>query len=135
MKRAVLYARVSTKRQATEGFSLDQQIERLREHAAEHGYEVFGEYLDPGHSGAKLERPGMDLVRDRVQSGGIDLVLAQDRDRFARMPELVYLLKYEFAKHGCKLRALNASPAGTARPRRPTTGAGNPDSAPRRRGG
>jgi len=107
MKRAVLYARVSTKRQATEGFSLDQQIERLREHAAEHGYEVVGEYLDPGHSGAKLERPGMDLVRDRVQSGGIDLVLAQDRDRFARMPELVYLLKYEFAKHGCKLRALN----------------------------
>ena len=35
------------------------------------------------------------------------MVLAQDRDRFAREPAYHYLLKREFEEHGCKLRALN----------------------------
>jgi site-specific DNA recombinase len=63
-KRAVLYARVSTEEQARSGYSLAQQIEALREHAAREGYEIFEEVLDPGESGASLERPGMDRVRD-----------------------------------------------------------------------
>jgi site-specific DNA recombinase len=35
------------------------------------------------------------------------VVLAQDRDRLAREPAYLYLLREEFADHGCKLRALN----------------------------
>ena len=79
-KRVILYARVSTKRQAREGFSLEQQLERLREYAAEQGYEVLEECRDPGYSGSSLERPGMNRMRERVASGGVDIVLAQDRD-------------------------------------------------------
>jgi DNA invertase Pin-like site-specific DNA recombinase len=40
-KSAILYARVSTQEQATTGYSLRQQIERLREYAASEGYEVI----------------------------------------------------------------------------------------------
>jgi len=68
-KRAILYARVSTDEQARSGYSLAQQIEALREHAICEGYEVFEEVQDPGQSGASLERPGMDRVRDLVAAG------------------------------------------------------------------
>jgi len=108
-RRAILYARVSTdEEQARTGYSLAQQIEALREYAAREGYEILEEVEDPGQSGASLERPGMDHVRDLVQGGGVSVVLAQDRDRFAREPAYLYLLGEEFAEHGCKLKALNA---------------------------
>ena len=106
-KKAILYARVSTDEQARSGYSLAQQIEALREYAAREGYEVLEEVADPGQSGASLERPGMDRVRDLVATGGVFLVLAQDRDRFAREPAYHYLLRREFEEHGAKIRALN----------------------------
>src|SRR5687767_6650870 len=106
-KRAILYARVSTDEQARSGYSLAQQLEALRQYAAREVYEVLKEVSDPGQSGASLERPGMDRVRDLVAAGGVSVVLAQDRDRFAREPAYHYLLKREFAEHGTKIRALN----------------------------
>src|SRR5919202_6326896 len=106
-KRVVLYARVSTDEQAKSGYSLAQQLEALREHAAREGYEVLEEVTDPGQSGASLERPVMDRVRDLVAAGEACVVLAQDRDRFAREPAYHYLLRKEFEEHGATLRALN----------------------------
>jgi len=106
-KRAILYARVSTQEQATKGYSLAQQLEAIREYAAREGYKVLEEVTDPGQSGASLERPGMDKVRDLVTAGDVSVVLAQDRDRFAREPAYHYLLRKEFEEHGTKICALN----------------------------
>ena len=106
-KKAILYARVSTDEQARTGYSLAQQLEALRGYATREGYEVLEEVMDPGQSGASLERPGMDRVRDLVDAGGVSVVLAQDRDRFAREPAYHYFLKREFEEHSCTLRALN----------------------------
>ena len=105
--RAVLYARVSTEEQARSGYSLAQQIEALRAYAEHEGYEILEEIVDPGQSGACLARPGMDRVRDLVAEGGVSVVLAQERDRIAREPAYHYLLKQEFAKRGCRIRAMN----------------------------
>src|SRR3712207_6566846 len=101
-KRAVLYARVSTDEQARSGYSLAQQIEALRDYASREGYEVLHEVQDAGQSGASLERPGMDRVRDLVAAGGVSVVLAQDRDRFAREPAYHYLLRREFEEQDRK---------------------------------
>jgi site-specific DNA recombinase len=49
----------------------------------------------------------MDRVRDLVAAGGVDAVLAQDRDRIAREPAYIHLLREEFAEHRTKLKALN----------------------------
>ncbi len=106
-KKAVLYACVSTDEQARSGYSLRQQVERLRDHAASEGYEVLEEVLDPGQSGASLQRPGLDHVRDLVAGGGVSVVFAQNRDRFAREPAHLYLLKQEFGEHETSIRALN----------------------------
>jgi site-specific DNA recombinase len=106
-KQAVLYARVSTDEQARSGYSLAQQMETLREYVAREGYEVLEEVKDSGQSGASLQRPGMDRVRDLVAAGGVSVVLAQDRDRFAREPAYHYLLRKEFEEHGTRIRSLN----------------------------
>src|SRR5215203_2386787 len=106
-KRAILYARVSTDEQARSGYSLSQQLEALRKYAAREGYEILEEITDPGRTGATLDRPGLDRMRNLVAAGGVSVVLAQDRDRFAREPAHGWILREELAKHGCKLRALN----------------------------
>jgi site-specific DNA recombinase len=106
-KRAILYARVSTDEQARSGYSLAQQLEALRDYAVHEGYKVLEEVSDPGQSEASLERPGMDRVRDLVAAGDVSVVLAQDRDRFAREPAYHYLLRREFEEYGTKIRALN----------------------------
>ena len=105
--RAVLYARVSSKDQAEEGYSLQDQLRTLRGWAESNGYEVVEEVTDPGYSGASLERPGLGRVRDLVAAGGVDLVLAQDRDRIARDPIITGWLQIQFEQHGTRLRALN----------------------------
>jgi site-specific DNA recombinase len=46
-------------------------------------------------------------MRDRVAAGGVSVVVAQDRDRFAREPAHGWILREELGKHGCTLRALN----------------------------
>ena len=113
---AVLYARVSTEEQARSGYSLAQQIEMLRAYALGAGLRVVEEVVDAGESGATLLRPGLDRVRDLVRSGGVSLVLAQDRDRLSREPAHLYLLRHELEAQGCALRALNdredSSPEG-----------------------
>src|ERR687885_2878072 len=114
-KRAILYARVSTDEQVRSGYSLAQQIEALSAYAAREGYEVLEEVRDAGQSGASLERPGMDRVRDLVAGGGVSVVLAQDRDRFAREPAYHYLLRKEVEGDGGEKRALNDR--GTTRQR------------------
>ena len=107
LKQAILYARVSTDEQARSGYSLAEQLEALRDYSARERYEVLEEVSDLGQSGASLERPGMDRVRDLVAAGGVSVVLAQDRDRFAHEPAYHYLLKREFEEYGTKLKALN----------------------------
>jgi site-specific DNA recombinase len=60
MKAAVLYARVSTARQAQEGVSQDVQVARARAWCQSMGYQIAGEYQDNGISGKRADnRPGL----------------------------------------------------------------------------
>lgn len=68
---------MNTKEQAYSGYSLRQQLERLKRWCEAEGYEVLEEVTDPGQSG-RLEHPGLDRVRDLVAAGGVTVVLAQD---------------------------------------------------------
>ncbi|MDP8938736.1 MAG: recombinase family protein [Actinomycetota bacterium] len=108
-KTAILYARVSSDDQVR-GYSLNQQMEALRAYCGREGYEVLGEERDEGWSGAYLERPGLDRVRDLVEEhapGGVALVLAQDADRITRDPGHRAFLDDEFERLGTRLVALD----------------------------
>jgi site-specific DNA recombinase len=106
-KRAILYARVSGEEQAKKGYSLADQLDALRDWCSENDYEVLDEIQDRGFSGAYLERPGLDRIREMVAGGGVDAVVVLFRDRIARS---VYaqLLSEEFRDHGARLVALNS---------------------------
>ena len=104
--KAALYCRVSTEEQRKSGYSLRQQLETLRRYCEAHDLEVVGEFEDRA-SGASLDRLGLDALRDAVSAGGVDVVLAQDRDRFSREPAHHYVLGEEFLQHGTSLKALN----------------------------
>src|SRR5215204_7534017 len=105
-KQAITYARVSSDDQVR-GYSLDQQIGALREWATQEGYEVLEEIRDEGWSGAYLERPGLDRVRDLVEAGGVGVVVAQDADRITREPSHRAFLDEEFERFGTRLVALD----------------------------
>src|SRR5918993_551156 len=105
-KRAVLYARVSGDEQAKKGYSLADQLDTLRAWCSENGYQVSREVEDAGYSGAYLERPGLDQVREMVAAGEVEAVVVLFRDRIAR-GVYAQLLSEEFRRHGARLVALN----------------------------
>ena len=72
--RAAIYARVSTGRQERDQ-TIDGQLTALRQWATEQGHELRPEHVftDEGYSGARLDRPGLDRLRDaaRARSGSV----------------------------------------------------------------
>ena len=97
--RAALYARVSTERQADRG-TIGSQVQLLRQHIAEVGDELVGEYVDDGHSGARLDRPGLDALRDAAEAGLIERVWCLSPDRLARAYAYQVLVLDELDRFG-----------------------------------
>lgn len=58
-KQAVIYCRVSSKKQVEDGHGLSSQETRCREYAKHKGYSVVGVYHDEGVTGKLLDRPRM----------------------------------------------------------------------------
>ncbi len=90
MKRAALYARVSTGGQTTEN-----QLRELEAVASRLGWEIVGRFVDEGISGAKgrSERPALDQLLKAVIRREVDLVAAWSVDRLGRsLQELVVFL-------------------------------------------
>jgi site-specific DNA recombinase len=85
MKTAI-YLRVSTNRQ-TQAQTIEQQLERLRKHLELQGEALSADniFRDDGYSGANLNRPGLDRLRDRVKGGVLDcmhqMVLIEEWER------------------------------------------------------
>ena len=61
-----VYVRVSTQQQAEHGYSIETQIDACRKKAKELGATSVKIYDDSGFSGAYLERPALDSLRDAV---------------------------------------------------------------------
>src|SRR5262245_19802153 len=105
---SAIYVRVSTDRQAL-AQTIDQQIERLRLHLQGEGQELHGEHIfrDDGYSGATLNRPGLDRLRDQLREGGIERVLIASPDRLARNYVHQMVLLEEFERYGCQVDFLD----------------------------
>lgn len=108
MSRVGLYCRVSTEEQA-ERFGLASQLTELRALAARRGDLVAAEFLDEGYSGATLDRPGLQRLREAIGARAIDRVLVLDPDRLARALYLQLLLDQEFSKAGVAVEFASGS--------------------------
>ena len=78
--RAALYARVSTDEQAMKGYSLDAQLEKMRQYCEIYNLQIAGEYVDDGYSGTKCSnRPAYKRMFQERKNWDILIVLKMDR--------------------------------------------------------
>ena len=115
MQMAAIYARVSSDQQR-EAHTIASQTAALVEWAKTLELAVPEAWIveDEGYSGATLERPGLERVRDLAATGDIQVVLVHSPDRLSRKYAYQVLLLEEFAREGVETRFLNAPASATA---------------------
>ncbi len=106
--RVAIYARVSTQHQA-QAQTIEQQLERLIVYTEQQGWELLQDniFRDDGISGASLNRPGLDRLRDRVVAREIDCIVITAPDRLARNYVHQMVLLEEWEKCGCRVEFLD----------------------------
>ena len=107
--KVVLYARVSSHKQAEKDLSISAQLRALRAFAHEQGWTILGEYVDKAISGRTANRPGLRRLLQRVKRGGVDAVLVWKLDRLARNVEISAAIDGFLRRHGVKLISLHES--------------------------
>src|SRR5512147_983981 len=106
--RAALYARVSTERQERHQ-TIDSRLAALHAWVEATGHDLAEEHAfrDDGYSGARLDRPGLDGLRDAVRDGSVDVIAVLNPDRLARKYAYQVLLLEEFRRVGCEVAFLH----------------------------
>ncbi len=81
----LLYARVSTDKQAQKDLSIPAQIEAMREYAKRNGWKVAEHFVDEGESARTANRPELKrLIQHCKENKNIDAVIVHKIDRLAR---------------------------------------------------
>jgi site-specific DNA recombinase len=109
--RVGLYARVSTERQQERG-TVASQLEALRAMAEANGDEIVEEFVDDGYSGARLDRPALDGLRDAAEAGVLEGVVCLCADRLARAYAYQVLILEELERFGVTVRFLEGPALG-----------------------
>lgn len=119
MPKAGLYVRVSTIEQSRKGYSIGEQIDRLRSYAEAYGLTVFKVYVD-SHTGSNMDRTGLkEMIRD-IESGFLDKVIVYKLDRLSRsQKDTLYLIEDVILKNGVDFVSMSenfdtATPLGRA---------------------
>src|SRR5450432_3662046 len=101
---AAIYARVSSERQRQDE-TIQSQTVGLRELAAQRGLLVTEDLVfeDAGFSGATLQRPALERLRDRAAEGAFEVLLCHAPDRLARRYAYQVLLLDELARVGVEV--------------------------------
>src|SRR5579862_8124092 len=102
--RAAIYARVST---ANNGQSPEMQIRELREYCKHRGWELVGEYVDAGVSGAKDSRPELNQLMADAKKRKVDSVVVWRFDRFCRSVSHLLRALEEFRSLGIQFISLS----------------------------
>jgi len=90
-KKAIIYGRVSTSKQAENG-NLERQLTRLREYANEKGYEIEKEFSEIA-SGINETRVELNKMLEFIKKDEIRYIIIEYKDRLARFG-YNYLEKY-----------------------------------------
>lgn len=100
MKIARIYIRVSSQEQAEEGYSIPAQKEKLKAFCKAKDYFIENEYIDPGFSGANMDRPGLKKLIEDIKTRKTDMVVVYRLDRLSRsQKDTLYLIEDVFLKN------------------------------------
>jgi site-specific DNA recombinase len=108
--KALIYCRVSSHKQATEGHGLDSQELRCRQYAEGLGYEVEAVFPDDVSGGGDfMKRPGLVALLSYLdaQPHKRYVVIFDDLKRFARDTEFHIALRRAFQRRKARIECLN----------------------------
>jgi site-specific DNA recombinase len=109
--KALVYCRVSSSKQASEGHGLDSQEMRCRQYAERSGYEVEAVFPDDVSGGGDfMKRPGMVALLsylDAQRARKDHVVIFDDLKRFARDTEFHIQLRRAFQRRHARVECLN----------------------------
>jgi site-specific DNA recombinase len=102
--RVAAYVRVSTSQQVKLQ-TIEQQLERVRKHAREKGWNLPKEnvFRDDAYSGTTLRRPALDALRDKARLRELEVLVILSPDRLARNYVHQMVLIEEFETNGCRV--------------------------------
>lgn len=106
--RVVVYARVSTEEQVTEGFSIEGQVTAAQDYCEKHCHELIGKYLDEGLSGKSMEHRLrlLQLIEDS-KSNQFDIVVVWNISRLARKLSDSLSIVESLERNNVKLISIN----------------------------
>lgn len=94
------YTRVSTVKQVEEGVSLDAQQRKLEMFCELFGHELVTVYTDAGESGAKFDRPQLELALKAIKDGKAEGLIISKLDRLTRsVVHLGQLIEGTFSRY------------------------------------
>ncbi len=109
-QKSIIYCRVSSTRQSTEGHGLDSQEHRCREYAKQKGYDVIKVFSDSfTGAGDFMDRPAMSSLLgflDKNQTTNY-IVIFDDLKRLGRDTSFYLKLRLEFDARGAKVECPN----------------------------
>lgn len=99
-KKVVIYARVSSREQEREGFSIPAQLKLLKEYALKNGFQIVQEYSD-AETAQKAGRTNYNVMLDYLKTNPeVKTVLVEKTDRLYRnFKDYVTLEDYDLEVH------------------------------------
>jgi DNA invertase Pin-like site-specific DNA recombinase len=103
--KAVLYARVSSEKQAEKDLSISAQLKALRKYASDKGFEIVREFVDEAESARTANRPAFQemIALARQKTKPFDAILVWKLSRFARNREDSIVFKSLLRKKGIQV--------------------------------
>lgn len=105
MKRAAIYARVSTGKQAAGELSLPDQLKQCQMYAESKGFEVAADFIDAGVSARTDKRPEFQRMINQACAAHrpFDVILVHSQSRFARNTRDLLIYKERLEANGVAL--------------------------------
>ena len=103
-----IYVRVSTLEQAEEGYSIEEQIDKLSKYCEVKNWDIFKIYKDGGFSGSTTDRPGLSSLITDSKRKKFQGVLVYKLDRLSRsQKDTLYLIEDVFTANDISFVSLN----------------------------
>lgn len=97
INKVAIYVRVSTNAQAEEGYSIDEQVDKLSSYCKIKNWQVYDVYRDGGFTGSNTHRPALERLIKESENKSFDTVLVYKLDRLSRsQKDTLYLIEDVF---------------------------------------
>lgn len=105
--KVAIYVRVSTTNQVEEGYSIEEQKDKLSSYCDIKDWSVYKVYTDGGFSGSNTDRPALEQLIKDAKKRKFDTVLVYKLDRLSRsQKDTLYLIEDIFIKNNIAFLSL-----------------------------